>query len=480
MLHLSAAVDQPSAYDAASYLTLVRLAERGGLDFVTLEDSFARPGPDALAVLARLAPATSRIGLVPTVTTTHTEPFHVQAAVATLDWVSRGRAGWRIDVSSTEGEARLFGRRQAAPPDALWQEAGEVADVAAMLWDSWEDDAEIRDVPTGRFVDRDKLHHVDFRGTSFSVKGPSIVPRPPQGHPVRVVDATDGAARGTAARYADVALVRAAGVPQAAAVRAALRRRGTAERRPRSDRGRTGGVRRAQAGRAGARRRMGRKGLRPRRPRPAGVPRHRGHTVRSALVGAGALHAVRRAADRARAERGRGRARARARRRSDVRARRTGADAEGRGPGRRLAVGGFRRYDERRRQLPVPVPVPLRAGRRRPYDGRLQPGAAAALRLRRPLHLPVPAAREHPGRRRRRGGAQPGPVSGRFTRTAKVLQSLTAERRPCAYRPLGRILPLSACQGHGVFEIRTAGPLTAPHGPRPHAGPRLPLGGNET
>jgi alkanesulfonate monooxygenase SsuD/methylene tetrahydromethanopterin reductase-like flavin-dependent oxidoreductase (luciferase family) len=223
MLHLSAAVDQPSAYDAASYLTLVRLAERGGLDFVTLEDSFARPGPDALAVLARLAPATSRIGLVPTVTTTHTEPFHVQAAVATLDWVSRGRAGWRIDVSTTEGEARLFGRRHAASAGELWQEAGDVADVAARLWDSWEDDAEIRDVATGRFIDRDKLHHVDFRGTSFSVKGPSIVPRPPQGHPVRVVDATDAPARRTAARYADVALVRASSALQAAAARDQLR-----------------------------------------------------------------------------------------------------------------------------------------------------------------------------------------------------------------------------------------------------------------
>ncbi|MEU9168107.1 LLM class flavin-dependent oxidoreductase [Streptomyces sp. NPDC048420] len=224
MLHLSAAVDQPSAYDAASYVDLARLAEGGGLDFVTLHDSFARSGPDALAVLSRVAPATSRIGLVPTVTTTHTEPFHVQAAVATLDWVSRGRAGWWIDVSTTEGEARLFGRRHAASADTLWQEAGEVADVAAKLWDSWEDDAEIRDVPTGRFIDRDKLHHVDFRGTDFSVKGPSIVPRPPQGHPVRVVDATDGPARRTAARYADVALVHAVSAAQAAAVRRQLRR----------------------------------------------------------------------------------------------------------------------------------------------------------------------------------------------------------------------------------------------------------------
>lgn len=223
MLHLSAAVDQPSAYGAGSYVELARLAEHGVLDFVTLDDTFARPGLDALAVLSRVAPATGRIGLVPTVTTTHTEPFHVQAAVATLDWVSRGRAGWRLDVSTTEGEARLFGRRHAAPAEALWREAGEVADVAAKLWDSWEDGAEIRDEPTGRFIDRDKLHHVDFHGTEFSVRGPSIVPRPPQGHPVRVVDASEGQARDIAARYADVALVRSVSAAQTRAVRDQLR-----------------------------------------------------------------------------------------------------------------------------------------------------------------------------------------------------------------------------------------------------------------
>ncbi|KUM91861.1 FMNH2-dependent monooxygenase [Streptomyces cellostaticus] len=225
MLHLAAAVDRPGSFGAAPYVELAQLAERGGLDFVTLDDSFARPGPDALAVLSRVAPATRRIGLVPTLTTTHTEPFRVQAAVATLDWASCGRAGWRIDVSTTEGEARLFGRRPAAPADALWAEAGETADVAAKLWDSWEDGAEIRDVPTGRFLDRTRLHHVDFTGTAFSVKGPSTVPRPPQGHPVRVVDATEGPARTTAARYADVALVRAATPAQAAAVRQQLRDR---------------------------------------------------------------------------------------------------------------------------------------------------------------------------------------------------------------------------------------------------------------
>ncbi|MDR6978733.1 alkanesulfonate monooxygenase SsuD/methylene tetrahydromethanopterin reductase-like flavin-dependent oxidoreductase (luciferase family) [Streptomyces sp. 3330] len=223
LLHLAAAVDRPGVYDAGPYVELARLAERGGLDFVTLDDAFARPGPDASAVLARVAPATHRVGLVPTLTTAHTEPFHLQAAVATLDRVSRGRAGWRIDVSSTEGEARLLGRRHSAPPAALWQEAGEVADAAAKLWDRWEDGAAVRDAPTGRFLDRGKLHQVDVTGAAFSVRGPAPAPRPPQGHPVRVVDATEGHAGPTAARYADVALVRAASPAQARTVRDRLR-----------------------------------------------------------------------------------------------------------------------------------------------------------------------------------------------------------------------------------------------------------------
>ncbi|MET7620977.1 LLM class flavin-dependent oxidoreductase [Streptomyces sp. NPDC005408] len=230
-LHLAVALDGPARYDAAYYVAQARLAERGALDFVTLGDSFARPGLDALAVLSRVAPATRRIGLVPTVTTTHTEPFHLSTAVATLDWVSRGRAGWQVDVSSTEAEARLFGRRPAAPPDALWREAGDVADVAARLWDSWEDDAEIRDTSTGRFIDRDKLHHVDFQGGTFSVRGPSIVPRPPQGRPVTVVDGTAESGRDAAAQHADVVLVRAGAPEYAAELRDDIRRRAQAHGR---------------------------------------------------------------------------------------------------------------------------------------------------------------------------------------------------------------------------------------------------------
>ncbi|MDG4865105.1 LLM class flavin-dependent oxidoreductase, partial [Streptomyces sp. T-3] len=222
-LHLAVALDSPGEYAAPYYVEQARLAERGGFDFVTLGDSFGRPGPDALGVLARVAPATTRIGLVPTVTTTHTEPFHVQAAVATLDWVSRGRAGWHVDVSATRAEARLFGRKRAAPDGELWQEAAEVADAASLLWDSWEDGAEIRDAATGRFIDRDKLHYADFQGRHFSVRGPSIVPRPPQGRPLVVVDATSSYARDLAASHADVALIGATGPREVAELRGLLR-----------------------------------------------------------------------------------------------------------------------------------------------------------------------------------------------------------------------------------------------------------------
>ncbi|MES9522693.1 LLM class flavin-dependent oxidoreductase [Streptomyces capoamus] len=223
LLHLAAALDLPGAADGGAYVELARLAERGGLDFVTLDDSSGRSGPDALGVLCRVAPATRRIGLVGTVPAAHTEPFRLQAAVAALDRVSRGRAGWRLDVSAAEGEARLSGRRRAGRTGSLRPETDEAAEAAAGLWDGREDDAGILAGATGPFLDGDRPHRADSAGGAFPVRGPSAVPRPPQCHPVRVVDATDGPARTVAARYADVALVRAAAPAEAAGARDRLR-----------------------------------------------------------------------------------------------------------------------------------------------------------------------------------------------------------------------------------------------------------------
>jgi alkanesulfonate monooxygenase SsuD/methylene tetrahydromethanopterin reductase-like flavin-dependent oxidoreductase (luciferase family) len=88
-------------------------------------------------------------------------------------------------VSATPHEAALFGRRNGShSPEGLFDEAADAVEVVRRLWDSWEDDAVIRDVSTGRYIDRKKLHYIDFHGEHFSVKGPSITPRPPQGQPV--------------------------------------------------------------------------------------------------------------------------------------------------------------------------------------------------------------------------------------------------------------------------------------------------------
>ncbi|WIM87205.1 LLM class flavin-dependent oxidoreductase [Candidatus Mycobacterium wuenschmannii] len=178
---------------------LAATAERGLLDFLTIDDTLqpqaGRREPisprrlagrgDAVLTAARIAPVTEHIGLIPVATVTHTEPFHVSKAIATLDHVSRGRAGWQPRVSSTAHEAALFGRRDAsADGDELFDEAADAVEVVRRLWDSWEDDAIIRDADSARFIDRNKLHYIDFQGTRFSVKGPSITPRSPQGQPV--------------------------------------------------------------------------------------------------------------------------------------------------------------------------------------------------------------------------------------------------------------------------------------------------------
>ncbi|GMA25284.1 FMNH2-utilizing oxygenase [Luteimicrobium album] len=223
---------------AGYWLDQVRVAQEAIADLVTFEDSFAiqstdhfapddrldqvRGRLDAELIAARLAPVTEGIGLVPTVTVTHTEPFHVAKALATLDWTSRGRAGWQVRVSAGSSQAELFGRRDflefvapfdiedpavAAHVSDTFEEAADVVEVVRRLWDSWEDDAEIRDVATQRFIDRNKVHRVDFESRFFSVRGPSITPRSPQGQPVVTSLAHSRVPYELAARSADLIFV---------------------------------------------------------------------------------------------------------------------------------------------------------------------------------------------------------------------------------------------------------------------------------
>jgi alkanesulfonate monooxygenase SsuD/methylene tetrahydromethanopterin reductase-like flavin-dependent oxidoreductase (luciferase family) len=267
-LHLAVALDgagwhpaawreadaEPQRLFTAGYWTgLAQQAERGLLDFLTIEDGLnlqsddhfradsrtdrVRGRLDAVLIAARVAPVTRNIGFVPTAITTHTEPFHLSKAIATLDYVSSGRAGVRVQIAARADAAAHFGRRDILPlrrdrladPDVQrliadhFDEAADYVEVLRRLWDSWEDDAEIRDVATGRFIDRDKLHYIDFEGRWFSVKGPSITPRPPQGQPVVAALGHASVPYRLIARSADVGFVTPRDAAHAAGIVAEIR-----------------------------------------------------------------------------------------------------------------------------------------------------------------------------------------------------------------------------------------------------------------
>jgi alkanesulfonate monooxygenase SsuD/methylene tetrahydromethanopterin reductase-like flavin-dependent oxidoreductase (luciferase family) len=166
--------------------SVATIVENSGFALATVDDDLLpsdhRPQPvgriGAVERAAFIAASTTTLGIVPTVSTTYTEPFHVSSQLASIDHISVGRAGWLVGESSADAAARAWGR---PPVENTRREARDSTRVVRDLWDSWEDDAVIRDVATSRYLDRDRLHYVDFVGETFSVKGPAIVPRPPQG-----------------------------------------------------------------------------------------------------------------------------------------------------------------------------------------------------------------------------------------------------------------------------------------------------------
>jgi alkanesulfonate monooxygenase SsuD/methylene tetrahydromethanopterin reductase-like flavin-dependent oxidoreductase (luciferase family) len=168
---------------------IVGLAETAGFALATFAGSHLPPGTrpnitarlDPLQQAAFSGPLTTRIGLVPEIEVTFVEPFHTANQLQSLDHVSRGRGGWLIRASGGARAAEAYGWPPFETQAALSREASDVIEVNRRLWDSWEDDAVIRDTTTWRYIDRNKLHYADFVGATFSVKGTSYVPRPPQG-----------------------------------------------------------------------------------------------------------------------------------------------------------------------------------------------------------------------------------------------------------------------------------------------------------
>ncbi|ABC36193.1 putative monooxygenase moxC [Burkholderia thailandensis USAMRU Malaysia  len=174
------------------YVDRARRAENAGIAFAFIADSaYVTPKSaphflnrfEPISLLSALAALTSKIGLVGTMSSSYSEPYNVARQFASLDLISGGRAGWNVVTSSIEGTGKNYGRPH---PDHAqrYAIAEEHLDVVQGLWDSWDDDALVRDRATGQFFDPDKLHRLDHRGRFFSVEGPLNIRRSPQGQPV--------------------------------------------------------------------------------------------------------------------------------------------------------------------------------------------------------------------------------------------------------------------------------------------------------
>ncbi len=165
---------------------------------------------EPMTLLPALAMVTERLGLIATGSTTYDEPYHVARRFASLDHISGGRAGWNVVTTSNPDASRNFGREEHLEHALRYRRASEFFDVVTGLWDSWEDDAFLRDQETGIFFDPAKLHVLGHRGEYFDVRGPLNIARPVQGWPVIVQAGASDAGRQLAAETAEAVFAPAA------------------------------------------------------------------------------------------------------------------------------------------------------------------------------------------------------------------------------------------------------------------------------
>lgn len=200
------------------YKRIAQTAERGLFDTIFIADGLAagigNGGPqgknawggsfEPVTLFSALSVVTTHIGFVATASTTYEDPYLLARKFASLDHISSGRAGWNVVTTGNQNTASNFGL-EAHPDHALrYQRAHEFVDVVKGLWDSWEDDAFIRDKHSGQFFNPTKRHELNHKGDFFSVKGPLNVPRPPQGYPVIVQAGSSEAGKELAGATAEV------------------------------------------------------------------------------------------------------------------------------------------------------------------------------------------------------------------------------------------------------------------------------------
>lgn len=213
--HASAPAD--ASVNFRYFTDLAQQAEAAGFDFLFVADGLhinEKSLPhflnrfEPVALLSALAAVTQRIGLAGTISTSYSDPFTVARQLATLDNISGGRAGWNVVTSPLEGSAQNFGK--AHPAHSLRYEiAEEYINVVQGLWDSWEDDAFVRDRDSGVFFDAAKLHRLNHQGKFFSVAGPLNIQRSPQGQPVIFQAGASDTGIGLAGKSADAVFTNA-------------------------------------------------------------------------------------------------------------------------------------------------------------------------------------------------------------------------------------------------------------------------------
>ena len=214
----------------AEMVETAQLAERGKFDLLFLADSAAvnlsgsadvrgRMGKvvkfEPMTILSALAAVTKNLGLVATSTTTFNEPYTLARQFASLDQISGGRSGWNLVTSNNEQDALNYSREAHLSHSDRYDRAIEFADVVNGLWDSWDDDAFIRDKEAGVFFDPAKMHVLNHKGKHFQVRGPLNVACSPQGRPVLVQAGASGTGRDVAARLAELVFTAATTFEQA-------------------------------------------------------------------------------------------------------------------------------------------------------------------------------------------------------------------------------------------------------------------------
>jgi FMN-dependent oxidoreductase (nitrilotriacetate monooxygenase family) len=229
--------DPLAAFDVEHYRRIGVLAEAAKLDAVFLADGLA-VGDDArfrphyvfepTIVLAAIATATERIGLIGTASTSYNDPYNLARRLATLDHLSHGRVGWNVVTTAGSRAARNFGLDAAPAHRERYERAAEFLDVALGLWDSFDTEALIGDPDRGELLDLDRVRPIDHVGRFFDVRGPLGVPPSPQGRPVIVQAGASEDGKELAARYAEVIFTVATALPEAQRFYAEIKRRASA------------------------------------------------------------------------------------------------------------------------------------------------------------------------------------------------------------------------------------------------------------